>query len=362
MVSANSRVKCAVIGYGGNWDFGRMHCRWIGACDDLDLVAVCDISEASRIRAEHDFPGISVYDSVDALLQHDGLEMVTIVTPHNTHADIAVQCLQAGKHVICEKAMATTIEDCTRMIDAANAAGKKLAVFHNRRHDGNYRAIVRTIRDGGIGDVFHVECCEERHQDPGDWWYSDAEKSGGLFFFWGPHAVDWVLHMMPSPVARVAGSIQKRVWHNVDIADEVRAYLWFEGGESAEITFSNIGALRRPLWRVLGTHGAILDSKFGRISGAYIPHYGELLVGDAGVGQIRVVKVTEDGQHEENMIDYLSSDWLTYYQEMAHAVINDGPVPVSGEEGRMTVAVMLAAEESGRAGGTMIEMSEYVNR
>ena len=358
MSDAKNAVNCAVVGYGLYHDFGRMHCRWISASEELNLVGVCDIDEQARQRARGDFPDIQTYASVAEMVADDDVDMVSVVTPHFTHAEIVTECLRAGKHVIVEKAMATNVAECTQMIEAARAADRKLAVFHNRRHDGNYRAIEQVIRQGTIGEVFHIECCEENWGRPQEWWYSEERKSGGVFFYWGPHAVDWVLNLVPSKVARVAGATQRRLWSNVEIADEVRAYLWFQNGATAVITFSRIAAIRKPLWHILGTKGAIQDSKLGPCEGNYIPHYQELLIGDAGEGRIRVVTV-EDDEKTERLVDYLASDWLTYYEDMAAAVLRDEPLPVTGEEGRMTVAVMQAAQQSGESGGTIIEMGDY---
>ena len=359
MTQGKHTVNCAVIGYGVFHDFGRMHCRWIDAADGLHLAGICDVDPAARERAAGEFPQVGLYASVDELVADDDIDMVSIVTPHFTHADITCRCLEAGKHVVCEKAMATNVAEATRMVDTARASGRKLAVFHNRRHDGNYRAIEQTVRSGMIGELFHVECCEESFARPRNWWYTEQAKGGGVFFYWGPHAVDWVLNLVRSPVVRVAGQTQHRVWDHVDIADEVRAHLWFENGATALITFSWISAIPKPLWRVLGTRGTIEDSKLGNKSGAYITGYQEVLVGAAGQGQIRVVSVDGEERNEQT-IDYLESDWLTYYEDMAAAVLRDEPPPVTGEEGRMTVAVMQAAQESGDAGGEIVEMSRYV--
>jgi scyllo-inositol 2-dehydrogenase (NADP+) len=358
MSDVKGAVNCAVVGYGLYHDFGRMHCRWISACEELNLVGVCDIDQQARERARDAFPDIQTYASVPEMVADDDLDMVSVVTPHFTHAQVATQCLRAGKHVIVEKAMATSVDECTQMIHEARAADRKLAVFHNRRHDGNYRAIEQVISEGTIGEVFHIECCEEGWGRPQQWWYSEERKSGGVFFYWGPHAVDWVLNLVPSKVSRVAGATQRRLWSNVEIADEVRAYLWFDNGATAVITFSRIAAIPKPLWHILGTKGAIEDSKLGICEGNYIPHYQELLVGDAGEGEIRVVTV-EGEDKTETQFEYLASDWLSYYQDMAAAVLRDEPLPVTGEEGRITVAVMQAAQESGESGGTLIEIPDY---
>lgn len=351
-------IRTAVVGYGPIWNFGRMHARWMEHCQRMQLVAVCDIDEDARERAAADWPGIEVYADVGDMVADESIDMVTVVTPHFTHHDIVITCLEAGKHVVCEKAMATTVAECTRMTEAAENADRSLAIHHNRRHDGNYRIIRQAIADGMIGDLFHVECCEESFGHMGHWWYSEEDKSGGVFFFWGPHAVDWVLNLMPSEPVRVTGSTQRRNWNDISVADEVRSLIWFEDGATAEITFSTIAAVDRPLWRILGTHGAIEDSKRGSISGAYIQGYCEELVGEAGQGTIRVV-TTEGEQHTERQLEYLKSDWTTYYDDMAAHLLDGGPVPVSAREGRRVVAVMQAAQESGESGGQIIELKDY---
>lgn len=343
-------IKCAVVGYGRNFNFGRMHCRWIMACSDLKLAAVCDIDPISCDKAKKDFPQIEIYDSVEGMLKNAEIDLIAIVTPHNTHESIALECLKAGKHVLVDKAMATSVEGCTRMIAEAKRHNRSLAVFHNRRHDGNYRAIKELVDKGLIGDIFHVECCEERYGHPGNWWYSSKEASGGVFFFWGPHAVDWVLNLIPSRVSSVTGFMHKKVWMDVAIEDEIRAYLLFKNGVTAAINYSTISCVRRPLWRILGTKGAIEDSGKGPIAGATIPGYGEKLISHYS-GSLQLVTVNRSKTHESK-VPYKESDWLSYYIDLAAHLLRGKPVPVSGEEGRRVVAVLETAEKSARSGHT----------
>ena len=344
------KIKCAIVGYGKNFNFGRMHGRWISACPDLELVAVCDVDPLSRDNAVKDFPQIQTFSSVKDMLAGSELDLVCVVTPHNTHASIAVKCLRAGTHVLVDKAMSTSVKQCTLMIEEAKRCDRILAVFHNRRHDGNYRAIKEVIDQGLIGNVFHVECCEERYGHPGKWWYSSQEVSGGVFFFWGPHAVDWVLNLIPSKVSGVTGFIQKRVWMDVDIQDEVRTSLLFKNGATAIINYSTISCIRHPLWRILGTKGAIEDLGEGPIPGATIPGYGEELTSPP-CGSFRLVTV-DKSETQEREVPYKTSDWLTYYLDLADHLLRGKQVPVSGEEGRRVVAVMEVAERSARSGHT----------
>jgi predicted dehydrogenase len=352
MSSSINMLNCAIVGYGRNFNFGRMHGRWINACDEMQLAAVCDLDPASLDAAEADFPGIRTFADLGEMLEakDPSIDVVSIVTPHHTHAPLTIRCLAAGKHVVVDKPMATRVEDCDSMIAAATSNNRVLAVFHNRRRDGNYRAIRQVIDEGRIGDVFHIECCEESYAHPGNWWYTQTRPSGGVFFFWGPHAVDWVLQLKPNnkPVA-VVGYEKKPAWKDVENNDEVRCMVQFDDDSTAMITFSTVSAVRRPMWRILGSKGAIEDRAETPIPGAVIKGYCEDL--DAPpCGTMRVVEASSDGKHTESEIPYLESTWSGYYRELAAHILHDEPIPVSAMQGRAAIAIIEAAMKSSVSG------------
>ncbi len=184
----NERIRCAVVGYGATFNFGWMHARWIQAVPDLKLVAICDQNPACAEKAKNDFPDVDADTDLRAMLGRDDVDMVSVVTPHNTHAPLVIDCLNAGKHVVVDKPMCPSIAEATEMIETARKANRTLAVFHNRRHDGNVRAIKEVIEQGRIGDVFHVELSACGYGRPGNWWRSRKEISGGALYDWGSHA------------------------------------------------------------------------------------------------------------------------------------------------------------------------------
>ena len=338
-------VRCAVIGYGPHHIFGRAHGRWIQATPGLEWVAVCD-RDAERLKsAQKEFPHLEIYDDAVDMLNKAKVDMVSIVTPHHTHAPLALACMRAGKHVIVDKAMCLTVAEATEMIETAREHDVMLAVFHARRHDGNYRAIVETVRSGAIGEVFHIELTAGGYRRPRDWWYSVKALGGGAFYYWGPHAIDWVLDLVGKRVQGVTGFAHKRVWTDVDIEDHVQAILRFESGTVADISFSYLAAAGKPLWRILGTKGAIVDTGSGGNKG-----YQEEIAGPSGGS---FTEITFEGdRRKETAVPYRDSDWLTYYIEVAEHLLSGGPVPVTGEDGRRTIAVMEAVERSARSGKT----------
>ena len=345
-----SPIGCAVIGYGPMHNFGWAHCAWMDATPDLKLVAVCDLDPTRTDAAKEAFPAIRTYNNVSQVWQDGAIQLVSIVTPHYTHCALAVEALEAGKHVVVEKAMCLSTAQATAMVDAAERAGRTLAIHHNRRHDGNYRRIKEIVRSGQIGDVFHIELSAGGFSEFQHGWYSEKAKSGGAFYFWGPHAVDWVLNLVPHRVAGVNGFIHNLVWHNVSNEDQVRAILRFDNGTVADITWSHIAAVGKPLWRILGTRGGILDTGVGGNVG-----YEKQIRGPVG-GSLTLVTM-DAGERREQQVPYLESDWDQYWQDLANHLLRGAPVPVSGYDGRRTIAVFEAADRSAQSGQT--EKMEY---
>ncbi|OGV72066.1 MAG: hypothetical protein A3K19_08240 [Lentisphaerae bacterium RIFOXYB12_FULL_65_16] len=338
-------VRCAVVGYGAAHVFGRAHGRWIDATPGLKWAAVCDRDPERLKAAKDEFPQLETYSSLSEMLAKADIDMVSVVTPHHTHAPISIECLNAGRHVVCDKAMCLTVAEADAMIAAAKKNDRTLAIFHARRHDGNFRAIKEAVHSGRIGDVFHIELTAGGFGKPREWWYAKKSLGGGAFYYWGPHAIDWVLDMVRQKIIGCNGFYHKLVWDDADQEDQARAILRFENGCVADITWSHIAAVGKPLWRVLGTQGGIIDTGAGGNKG-----YQELLTGPSG-GSFQMVTI-KDGKRDETQVPYKESDWLTYYVDMANHLLHGGPVPVSGEDGRRTIAVFEASERSSATGQT----------
>lgn len=338
-------IRCAVIGYGPMHNFGWAHCAWIDATPDLEFVAVCDRDPSRAEEAKETFPHIRTYGSTDDLLAEPEIDLVSVVTPHFTHAPIAIAALKAGKHVVVEKAMCLNVAEATAMVEAAKEAGRTLAVHHNRRHDGNFRAVKEAVHSGAIGEVFQVELTAGGYGYPPHGWYTEKAKSGGAFYFWGPHAIDWVLDLVPSHVVGVTGFFHKLVWHHTDNEDHVRAIIRFENGVSADVTHSHISCHQKPLWRILGTEGAIVDTGRGGNVG-----YEKQIAGPSA-GSFQLIRY-QDGKMESEDVPYKDSDWVMYWHDMADHLLKGTPVPVSGEFGRRVIGVFEAAEISSKSGKT----------
>jgi len=208
MTKQHGNVGCVVVGYGSMHNFGRTHCKWIEDCPDLRLVGVCDGIADRAAAAKADFPHIRTYNSTQEVWADKDVAMVTFVTPNFTHCALACEAFANGRHVLVENAMCLNTAEATKMIEAADKAGKMLCVHHNRRHDGNYRLIREIIDSGAIGEVFHVELSPGQYLHPFknhlDSWWADKSRSGGGYFYYGAQAFDWILDIVDSPMTGIA--------------------------------------------------------------------------------------------------------------------------------------------------------------
>ncbi|MCS7254121.1 MAG: Gfo/Idh/MocA family oxidoreductase [Armatimonadota bacterium] len=325
-------VTCAIIGYGGAFNMGKHHAEWIHSTGRMRVVAICDIDEERLEAARSDFPDVSTYSSVTQLLSKHEFDLAVIVTPHNTHAPIALQCLRSGKHVVVEKPMCITIREATAMINESRKRNLMLSVFHNRRWDGDYLAIREVVSKGVVGDVFHIEMFGGGYGHPGRWWRSDKAISGGAFYDWGAHYLDWLLGVMQRRILAVGGFFHKLVWNDVTNEDNVEAVIKFEGGAVAYVQLSHTAAARKPRWFILGTRGAIVDWGEGTLT----------------------VNTFINGLRAEAKVPYKESRWQSYYENIAAHLLYGEPLIVKPEQARRTIAIMELAERSSKVGRMLI--------
>ncbi len=324
----NKKIRCGIIGYGGAFNMGQNHANWINSTEGLETIAVCDVSTERIEVAKQELPGLEGYfTNLDDMLAMDNMDLAVVILPHSIHASITLKCLEAGKHVIVEKPFCITTDEANRMINKAREKDLMLSVFHNRRWDADYLTIKEIIDKGLIGDVFHIEASSVGYAHPGFWWRSSKEVSGGIMYDWGAHYLDWIINLVPYKVVQVAGDFQKRVWQEVTNEDYGKAFIWFDNGVTAEYLTSNIAAVTRPSWQILGTKGSI--EKMGQ----------DLILTTFTAGIKQSSKVEE--------IRTLPS-WAHYYRKVADHLLMGEELPVKAEEARRVIAIINAAEESSR--------------
>ncbi len=320
-------INCGICGYGG---MGRFHAEKISQTEGFNLIAVCDINSENLELARREYPNLKGYFiNLEEMLAIQDLELVFVVVPHNAHREVVIRCLDAGKNVVLEKPMSITVEEANAMISKANETGLMLSVFHNRRWDSDYLTIKEIINKGLIGEIFHIEAGLTNYRHPGFTWRSDKEACGSVMHDWGAHFIDWILNLVPSKITQITGDFQKRVWHVVTNEDHGEVFIRFENGVTADFMISDISAIPRSKWRILGTKGAIEANWNNEI---------RLVSYASGIAQDSLLKVGTENQ------------WSEYYRNILDHLLMKEALIVKPEQARRVIGVIEAGIKSAQLG------------
>lgn len=253
LVSEN--LSAGILGYAPS--VGELHGRGIELTPGLMLSAVCDLNPAQLTAAADSFPEAALYDSSDAMAEDESIDLVIIATPPSTHAVLSNRMMTAGKHVVCEKPLAIHRSETDLMQETADRMKVHLSCHQNRRFDQDFLAIRQAVMEGRIGDLFYMETFVGGFFHPCGHWHSHVPVSGGTAYDWGAHYLDWTVGLIPDKIDYVSGTSQKRVWHDITNSDHEHIRVVFQNKTEAVFTHSDIAAIRKPKWYLLGTKGAI---------------------------------------------------------------------------------------------------------
>lgn len=235
----------------------------IASLEGHDLVAVTSRSkERAEVFADRHAARRS-YDDYAAMLADDEVDAVYIATPNALHADQVVAAARAGKHVLCDKPLATTVPDATRALEACRQAGRSLGItFQTRRHGGMAEA-ARLVADGAIGRILvaEVEMSAGRNLPVG--WRTDLALAGmGALNNIGVHAVDLLRYLLGSEVAEVACLVDREPGYEIDTTATV--LMRFEQGTLAYVNANQSVPCPRDDVVLYGTEGRFMAANLSR--------------------------------------------------------------------------------------------------
>lgn len=179
--------------------------------DDVELAAFCDLNlERANSAARHyGAPDAQVYVDYRDLLADPSIDAVHILTPMSTHCRIAVDAMEAGKHVLCEKPMAASSAEAHEMLEVSRRTGRILRLSYQYRHFKNNAVAKRLVEDGWLGDVYYAEATWLRYRGVPVWgsFHNQTRESGGSLLDVGTIVLDLALWMMDNyEVDYVCGS------------------------------------------------------------------------------------------------------------------------------------------------------------
>lgn len=204
-------MKFGLIGAGC---IGQLRAKALAQAEGCVLSAITDVDPA-RARAMAPSPDVKIFQDVREMLSQADLDTVIVSTPPQFHEDLVVAALKAGKHVLCEKPLANTVEACRRMVDAARTSGKVLATGFNHRYFPQIQYLKQAIDTGLIGELDHVRAFAghtglSEFRNP--WEYDKNVIGGGALMDVGIHIIDLTRYVL-GEVEEVYGFTSNRVWN-----------------------------------------------------------------------------------------------------------------------------------------------------
>jgi myo-inositol 2-dehydrogenase/D-chiro-inositol 1-dehydrogenase len=327
-------MRMGLIGFGA---WGRLHAQSIAAAQGMTLAAICCRRAESAEEAAATYPDAVIHRDWRDLVESD-IDAVDIVVPNSLHAEIGVAALEAGKDVLLEKPMATSLEDCDRLIKAADENGRVLTVGHELRLSAQWGEIKRILDRGEIGVPRYANFSLFRfpfRRGAEGWRYAPG-RVGSWLLEEPVHFIDlmiWYFEKWGDPVS-VRAFANGRPEHK-GLHQNLTVLLRFPDDLYACVTQSLGGFENHFVLEIVGSDGSVRSFWSGVMDRTYEPSF-ELKVKRGAENGPEAVPIEKSGEVFE----------LEEQLRLAVGAFKTRRPLVSGKEARKAVAVCLAAERS----------------
>ena len=321
-------IRFAIVGLG---NIGRRHATHILQQDDAILVAVCDTNDAVQVPE-----GATFFTDLETMLEQVPLDVLCVCTPNYLHEPHTVLALNKGVHAVVEKPMAMSVEECDRMIAAAEQSGKTIFAVKQNRYNPPVQAVKKLISEGALGRIFmmQVNCFWNRGdayyaQSP---WRGKKALDGGCLFTQFSHFVD-ILYYLNGPIERAEGYMHNYAHkHNTEFEDTGNFILRAANGAIINFNFTTCSFERNMegAITIFGEKGTV------KIGGQYLNtiEYQQLATG--AIEEINITaKANDYGLYQGSM-----SNHDKVIQNVVDVLHRNHPIMTSAEEGREVVRMI----------------------
>ncbi|MFA4945341.1 MAG: Gfo/Idh/MocA family oxidoreductase [Lentisphaeria bacterium] len=341
-MSSEPKMKVALIGCGR---VAENHLRALtAAAVPATLAAVCDL-DGAKAKAKGEKYQIPFYtDYHEMMRRHPEVEMVNVATPSGFHARHVLDLVQYKRHILVEKPMALRVEDCTRMIAAAEQAGVRLFVVKQNRFNPAVQAARQALEAGRFGKLVLVTTRVRWHRDPEyyatDNWHGTWALDGGVMSQQASHHLD-LLQWFGGPIAAVHCRQATRLMP-IEVEDTAVATFQFQSG-------------------ALGAYEATVCANPDNLEGSLsiLGEKGSVVIGGHAVNFIQTWKFSEplpedaeiQEKYSQNVPNVYGHGHNPYIAHVVECIRGNRPAMVDGAEGRKNIEIMTAMYESAALAG-----------
>jgi len=318
------------------------HAQIIDKHGGFVLTAAADVERDRRAEARETY-GCDVYANLGSMLKNEAVELVVIATPTKYHTPMAIQALNAGKHVLVEKPASRTAKGIDRMMAASAQAGTVLTMHHNRRLDPDFLYVREVIDSGRLGKVFRINRSVTGFSRRNDWQVL-LKYGGGMIGNWGVHLVDQVLQLLDGGVADIWSDVN-HLCNPGDAEDDLIALIRGNNGLVVDVQMTSVNAAPTPNWVVLGDCGSLwIEGKTARMK-----CFDKAKLSDVEPNDIHYAYNRAYGCHPDpDQIPWEEIEeeakpkqaYPTYYDNLYAGVRDGAPLLVEPESARLTYQVL----------------------
>lgn len=263
-----NKIVYGLIGFGG---MGKWHTEILENVPEIELAGIYDIKEEKRKLAEE--AGFHTYETEEAMLADESIDVILVATPNDTHRPIALRAMEAGKNVIVEKPATLSLKELTELEDMAGKTGQFLTVHRNRRWDEDLLTVREILKDQTMGEIFRIESRVHGSRGiPGDW-RKEKAHGGGMVLDWGVHLFDQIFRLTGERRLKTVYATLTNVT-NQEVDDGFTAVLRFEGGLEVLVEVGTNNFISLPRWYVLGENGSAVVEDWD-LSGKIVKAFSE---------------------------------------------------------------------------------------
>lgn len=230
-----NKIKLGVIGI-GNMGSGHSLSIVDGKVPEMELAAVADVKSVRRDWAKNNLPeGVKIFEDGDSLIESGICDAVLVAVPHYDHPRFVIKALEYGVHVISEKPAGVYTKQVREMNEAAAKSDKVFAMMFNQRTNHVYRKMKEIVEGGRYGKIKRVNWIitdwyrTQAYYNSGGWRATWDGEGGGVLLNQCPHNLDLLQWICGMPV-KVHAFCHNGKWHDIEVEDDVTAYLEFENG------------------------------------------------------------------------------------------------------------------------------------
>jgi predicted dehydrogenase len=347
-------LRTAIVGCG---KVGHLHAKALSRLSESVFVAVGDtnLQRAQQFAAEYK---VKAYQDVEDMIASSGVEALTVCTPHPLHAEPAIMAANAGVHVLIEKPLASSLQDCDAILNAAKRSGVRIGTTCQRRFYTPCQRIKRAIEEGKLGrpilgSVAMYGWRDQAYYKSDAWRGSWKAEGGGVLVNQAPHQLD-LLQWYMGPIDELFGYWDNLNHPYIEVEDTAIAVLRFKNGALGNIVVSN--SQNPALYGRVYVHGSNGASVGVQTDGGAMFIAGMSSITDPPINDLWTVpgeqELLKKWQKEDSDF-FLSINPMEYYHqlqisEFLKAVIKSHDPLITGEEGRKTVEIFTALYRSQR--------------